>query len=166
MNMCIYISTYFWESHTLLSAGSVWVTVGIHSDCIQNVKMAGCRRANPCHGALNRKAERFHMRKSRSKNVEWSSSFSETLFFFYPFPVLLLYQSYALRSDSTLCCYHGSRGAGGSAVWRDMKRGQAIFCRGLDLYASHTIHLSKPIEQVTLKYKGLSWSVQRSAGAH
>lgn len=35
-------------------------------------------------------------------------------------------------------------------VWRDMKHKQTIFCRGLDLYASHIIHLSKPIEQVTL----------------
>lgn len=36
------------------------------------------------------------------------------------------------------------------AVWRDMKHKQTIFCRGLDLYASHIIRLFKPIEQVTL----------------
>lgn len=36
------------------------------------------------------------------------------------------------------------------AVWRDMKHRQTIFCRGLDLYASHIIRLFKPIEQDTL----------------
>lgn len=143
---------------TALSTPSFARTVGIDSVFrIQNVKMAGCWHATLLYGTLNRNARsKKKIRENREVEISrtgWICCSSKILFF-----------SPLFFSISACCRVSGCRctplaavlpwqpQSPRKAVWRNMKHMQTIFCRGLDLYASHIIHLFKAIEQVTLTF--------------